>query len=147
MFLHARSGNTLEANEFQAARTKRKRTNLLPRGHCTRPAPDGSGLGQSLALCRLRPHYPNPPNPAAGPRMPPAPETAADRFFVLITRSELWPTNMLAGVISADFGSSVSLADAILPTEIVQEKRNVQYCANPVDQNIHSKKQRERQFP
>lgn len=88
MFLHARSGNTLEANEFQAARTKRKRTNLLPRGHCTRPAPDGSGLGQSLALCRLRPHYPNPPNPAAGPRMPPAPETAADRFFVLITRSD-----------------------------------------------------------
>jgi len=109
--------------------------------------PDGSGLGHSLALCRSRPHYPNQPNPAAGPRMPPAPETAADRFFVLITRSELWPTTMLTGVISAGFGSSVSLADAILPTEIVQEKRNVQYCANPVDQNIHSKKQRERQFP
>jgi hypothetical protein len=30
--------------------------------------------------------------------------------------------------------------------EIVQEKRNVQYRANPVHQNIHPKKQRERQF-
>lgn len=47
MFLQGtrRSGNTLDANEFQAARTKRKRANLLPRGRCHSAGPDRSGLG------------------------------------------------------------------------------------------------------
>jgi hypothetical protein len=38
-------GNTLDANEFQAARTKRKRADLLPRGRCHSAGPGRLGLG------------------------------------------------------------------------------------------------------
>jgi hypothetical protein len=97
-------GNTLDANEFQAARTKHKRADLLPRGRLSLGRPRTVRPGVKAWRCAVyRLTIQTHRIPVAGPRMLPAPETAADRFFALITRSELWPTTMLAGAISAKF--------------------------------------------
>jgi hypothetical protein len=67
MFLQGtrRSGNTLDANEVPGS-THKTQARELATVAVTRPAQTAQAWGQSLALCRSRPHYPNPPNSRSG---------------------------------------------------------------------------------